>query len=1000
MAQLKYDASEFENLFTETMDPAEKKKKAAAKRGADRSGKPKKSVQVIEGKRGMNGGIILARLKISFDKIAKMVDLMENGDTFDATQLSALKEFLPTDDERKALQKYVDDASKKPETKEEVMADLCACEKYMVEMMGVRNAAGKFDCMLYKLQFDFRSQEIMDGVIKLNTACNEVQSSERFRKLLAIILTVGNQINTGGEGNLAAGFSLDALLKLDEAKAFDKKTSVLFYLVKIVKENDASLLKISEDVAHVSQVEGLMIDSIHEDLKQMRRELDDVMNTAEEDAKSDSNEDDDEMTEMQKFAKDADEKVNEYLKTVENTKLNFGKVLLYFGEDEKMSSGDFFTTMNKFLTTLKRAIEGVEDMDRQKLKEEKRIAAQKAKEKLKAAAKKLAAEAREKKAKLKEEANEEENAPSNRNLLGKREKSVSKLEDEVATPKGLAIAAAESLKKRKDISAKHEEDGDSPKTSRDPKLNDGSDKGTPGRKGLATTAAEALKKRRERIAENSEAGVLNLTPMSSRDKDSKIGVTAGDSVVGDEYGEEPGRKGMVRAKAARDVLGKTAKPVSKLEADKTEDNKEEAPMDPRAAMMAAIAARKGPSEDNKEEAPMDPRAAVNLRDVTPGRKGLAITAAEALKKRRERIAEHAEAGVLNLTPMSSRDRDSKIGVTAGDSVVGDEYGEEPGRKEFGNATAGGAMERNEIAADHVVAGVANYIPAKMNSNSVNIDRCESSSSISEGKRTESIEEHLVATSDIRPEDDGVDSSDSLEKDKKNKIDEVKEFLSGLKQEQAASEQDARKRIDKVEEFLSGLQQEQLDARSSLMSEMRSKRSVIVDETERISVEDINKIIEVQKDPWRGTNTDEVSNKITPSRIGREPGADIATKKLAQSISPLDPLARAALITRMQSKNDLPSAQSSAPPSRGEESLINFGDSSSNPRSSIHVEKPMASSASAGVEAEVAAILPRARADDATTIRETEPPSTNDSNPDSKRKNWIKKKKKKKKKKEN
>ena len=862
MAQLKYDASEFENLFTETMDPAEKKKKAAAKRGADRSGKPKKSVQVIEGKRGMNGGIILARLKISFDKIAKMVDLMENGDTFDATQLSALKEFLPTDDERKALQKYVDDASKKPETKEEVMADLCACEKYMVEMMGVRNAAGKFDCMLYKLQFDFRSQEIMDGVIKLNTACNEVQSSERFRKLLAIILTVGNQINTGGEGNLAAGFSLDALLKLDKAKAFDKKTSVLFYLVKIVKENDASLLKISEDVAHVSQVEGLMIDSIHEDLKQMRRELDDVMNTAEEDAKSDSNEDDDEMTEMQKFAKDADEKVNEYLKTAENTKLNFGKVLLYFGEDEKMSSGDFFTTMNKFLTTLKRAIEGVEDMDRQKLKEEKRIAAQKAKEKLKAAAKKLAAEAREKKAKLKEEANEEENAPSNRDLLGKREKSVSKLEDEVATPKGLAIAAAESLKKRKDISAKHEEDGDSPKTSRDPKLNDGSDKGTPGRKGLATTAAEALKKRRERIAENSEAGVLNLTPMSSRDKDSKIGVTAGDSVVGDEYGEEPGRK------------------------------------------------------------------------------------------------------------------------------------------EFGNATAGGAMERNEIAADHVVAGVANYIPAKMNSNSVNIDRCESSSSISEGKRTESIEEHLVATSDIRPEDDGVDSSDSLEKDKKNKIDEVKEFLSGLKQEQAASEQDARKRIDKVEEFLSGLQQEQLDARSSLMSEMRSKRSVIVDETERISVEDINKIIEVQKDPWRGTNTDEVSNKITPSRIGREPGADIATKKLAQSISPLDPLARAALITRMQSKNDLPSAQSSAPPSRGEESLINFGDSSSNPRSSIHVEKPMASSASAGVEAEVAAILPRARADDATTIRETEPPSTNDSNPDSKRKNWIKKKKKKKKKKEN
>lgn len=38
-----------------------------------------------------------------------------------------------------------------------------------------------------------------------------------------MILTVGNQINTGGSGDVAAGFNLVALLKLDEAKAFDKK---------------------------------------------------------------------------------------------------------------------------------------------------------------------------------------------------------------------------------------------------------------------------------------------------------------------------------------------------------------------------------------------------------------------------------------------------------------------------------------------------------------------------------------------------------------------------------------------------------------------------------------------------------------------------------------------------------------------------------------------------------------------------------------------------------
>ena len=44
---------------------------------------------------------------------------------------------------------------------------------------------------------------------------------------------------------MAHGFTLDALLKLDEAKAFDKKTSVLQYLVKLVKANGNGVDQIS-----------------------------------------------------------------------------------------------------------------------------------------------------------------------------------------------------------------------------------------------------------------------------------------------------------------------------------------------------------------------------------------------------------------------------------------------------------------------------------------------------------------------------------------------------------------------------------------------------------------------------------------------------------------------------------------------------------------------------------------------------------------------------------
>lgn len=137
---------------------------------------------------------------------------------FDSTQLSALKEFLPTDDERKALEDYMKKGETSEQAMTEALAGLSECEKYMVAMMEVDNAASKFDCMLFRVQFKDRIDEIVEGINIVNKACDEVRSSERLRKMMAMILTLVNQINTGGDGNLAVGFSLDALLKLNEVR--------------------------------------------------------------------------------------------------------------------------------------------------------------------------------------------------------------------------------------------------------------------------------------------------------------------------------------------------------------------------------------------------------------------------------------------------------------------------------------------------------------------------------------------------------------------------------------------------------------------------------------------------------------------------------------------------------------------------------------------------------------------------------------------------------------
>lgn len=137
---------------------------------------------------------------------------------FDATQLKALKEYLADAEERRGLIAYMKKGESSQEVKDQLYADLSETEKYMVSVIDVPEAGEKFDAMLFRTEFKTRFQEISEAIRTLNTACDQLRSSERLRKLMAVILTVVNQINTGGEGKMAMGFTLDALLKLNEVR--------------------------------------------------------------------------------------------------------------------------------------------------------------------------------------------------------------------------------------------------------------------------------------------------------------------------------------------------------------------------------------------------------------------------------------------------------------------------------------------------------------------------------------------------------------------------------------------------------------------------------------------------------------------------------------------------------------------------------------------------------------------------------------------------------------
>lgn len=136
---------------------------------------------------------------------------------------------LPSADEKAGLLAYMAKCGNSEEMKLAAYTDFSECEKYMFTMLDVADASAKFDCMLYRSQFKVRYDELMSSIGLIEKACDEVRDSDRLQTIMVMILTLVNEINTGGDGNEAAGFTLDALLKLNEVSLVEFRCSFNVY---------------------------------------------------------------------------------------------------------------------------------------------------------------------------------------------------------------------------------------------------------------------------------------------------------------------------------------------------------------------------------------------------------------------------------------------------------------------------------------------------------------------------------------------------------------------------------------------------------------------------------------------------------------------------------------------------------------------------------------------------------------------------------------------------
>jgi Formin Homology 2 Domain/Subunit CCDC53 of WASH complex len=388
------DEDEFQQLFQ-----AERGEAPAPKASSNAVGGRGVHVRVIDPKRANNGGIILARLKMSHDDMADAVDRI-NEQALTAEQIEHIIEFLPSKEERKALESYMLEGGQDAAEK---FDGLCECEKFMVSMMTVKHAKRKVRALLFKLQFENCLDDILQDTLAVEAACDELSNSIRLRQLLGIILTFGNRLNTAGNKKRRAGaFTLDSLLKLNQAKAFDKKTTFLHYIILIVQRNNELLLRFKDDLPTVFKADKVFWDQCLSDLEEVESQLENVRKIAlhqarqshsyrlrrrkqRDDDGSESLSDDEVSLSLEEevealratpigtFTLNAIKYASSLRDKVEETQGKLSRLLEYFGEEDKnMASHELFSIIVNFSRDFDKAKEQVFSNEKRKMREERK----------------------------------------------------------------------------------------------------------------------------------------------------------------------------------------------------------------------------------------------------------------------------------------------------------------------------------------------------------------------------------------------------------------------------------------------------------------------------------------------------------------------------------------------------------------------------------------------------------------------------------------------------
>ena len=246
---------------------------------ANKIGTKKDEIRLVEQRRAHNICIELSGIRKPFPAIKESLLAMNDSD-LTVEQLQALSHAIPNDQERRDIDDYL--AGRHP--KYRGISDpnrLGTVERYFSEIKDIPRLEQRISSLVFTRNYQSNRDKCQEQLTLVHTACQQLSHCEAFLKLLQAVLELGNHLNAGTQRGAAAGFKLDALLKLADVKAVDRRTSLLQFVVRQLLADDMSIEGMPKNMQAVRPAAtmqlsavSMMINELRTGIRLIKKEID------------------------------------------------------------------------------------------------------------------------------------------------------------------------------------------------------------------------------------------------------------------------------------------------------------------------------------------------------------------------------------------------------------------------------------------------------------------------------------------------------------------------------------------------------------------------------------------------------------------------------------------------------------------------------------------------------------------------------------------------------